>query len=201
MTDKKVADPEWYKLTGKGLQISGRPSWDEYEEEFIKWAAIHRASAFAIGDLLVYGERRWGETYAQVSAVTTLAPEYLYNVKYVCEKVPFSRRNENLSFSHHQAVASIKEQGVQSAWLTIAETYDMTRDELRETIATGKSPTGYMSSLRSGLQEVPEQVVIDPPGLDLHDIVVVYIRARRDGDPIAEEEAYEKMKGLVKEHL
>ena len=200
MSDKEVANPEWYKLTGKGLQISGRPSWDEYEEEFIKWAAIHRASAFAIGDLLVYGERRWGETYAQVSAVTTLAPEYLYNVKYVCEKVPFNRRHENLSFSHHQAVASIKEPKEQTKWLAAANMYDMTRDELRKEISKGISAHDYVS-LRLEDGEVPEQVVIDPPGLDLHDIVVVYIRARRDGDPIAEEEAYEKMKGLVKEHL
>jgi hypothetical protein len=200
VTDKEIVDPEWCKVTGVGLSIVGKPTFDDVQFEFVKWALVHRVSAFALGDLLVYSERRWGETYAQLSAITTLSPEYLYNVKYVCEKVPFSRRNENLSFSHHQAVASIKDQGVQSAWLLVAETYDMTRDELRQTIATGESPTDYMSSLRSSSQEVPKQMVFDPPELDLYEVVTEYIRSRVDLDVVREREYYRKMEALV-EHL
>ena len=200
MTDKEIVDPEWCKVTGVGLSITGKPTFDDVQFEFVKWALVHRVSAFALGDLLVYSERRWGETYAQLSAITTLSPEYLYNVKYVCEKVPFNRRRENLSFSHHQAVASVKEPKHQRAWLFVAESYDLTRDELRKEIAKGGLASDY-ASLRTIPEEVPEQMVFDPPELDLHDIVVTYIRARRDGNSVAEEEAYEKMKGLVKEHL
>ena len=200
MTDKEIADPEWCKVTEVGLSIVGKPTFDDVQYEFVKWALVHRVSAFALGDLLVYSERRWGETYAQLSSITTLSPEYLYNVKYVCEKVPFNRRRENLSFSHHQAVASVREPAHQRAWLFVAESYDLTRDELRKEIAKGGLASDY-ASLRAGETEVPEQTVIDPPVLDLREIVAEYVRSRRDLDVVREREFYRKMETLVEDLL
>ncbi len=202
MTDTKLIDPELFEISEVGLSVVGKPTFDQVQDEFLKWALVHRVSAFALGDLLTYSERRWGETYAQLSAITTLSPEYLYNVKYVCEKVPYSRRREKLSFSHHQAVASIKEPGDQAAWLLVAETYDLTRDELRKEIANNSDPSAYVSLRIEPISvSESEQVVVEPPGLDLREIVTEYIRSRRDLDVIRELELYRKMEAFVEDLL
>jgi len=189
---KEVVNPEWYKITGVGLEVTGQPSWDEYQDEFIKWSLIHRASAFAIGDLLAYGERRWGETYAQVSALTTLSPEYLYNVKYVCEKVPYTRRHEGLSFSHHQAVAAVKDPDQQVAWLEHADKNELTRDELRREIARGLPPP-----ISSSIRNEGKQVVVQVQRETLQDIVAHYIQAKRSENAEREKFYYRMMESLV----
>jgi hypothetical protein len=202
MTDKELVDPELFKISEVGLSVVGKPTFDQIQDEFIKWALVHRVSAFALGDLLVYSERRWGETYAQLSAITTLSPEYLYNVKYVCEKVPFNRRRESLSFSHHQAIASIKEPADQARWLYIAEKDELTRDELRKEIARDADPSAYIS-LRTESLKVPEptQTILNPPELDLRNVVSIYILARRLSNGAVAAEAYKKMETLVEDLL
>jgi hypothetical protein len=103
------AEAPWLEITEVGLRFIREPTWEEYQQEWHKWELFHRLSTFALGDLLAYGEMRWGETYAQVAAATQLSVDYLRNIKYVCSKVPVHVRVTGLSFSHHQIVASIKD--------------------------------------------------------------------------------------------
>ena len=60
-----------------------------------------------IGDWLVYGEHTYGEMYAQALDATGFSYGTLANQVYVAQRFDFSRRRENLSFSHHQEVAAL----------------------------------------------------------------------------------------------
>lgn len=91
---------------------------------------IHSAAKFWLGDALNFGERVYGERYAQAIDATGLPYQYLANVASICGKVAVSRRRENLSFSHHSEVARL-EPREQIEWLGAAVTNDWTVEELR----------------------------------------------------------------------
>lgn len=188
-----LAESSWLEITQVGLLITGEPTWDEYQEEWYKWELFHRLSAFALGDLLAYGERKWGETYAQVAARTHLSVDYLRNVKYVCSNVPIDVRVPGLSFSHHQVVASIRDKEVQRAWLEYAWENELNRDELRLlTSGSGKPPDELVPG--------NDELLVLSPEKTLEEVVVAYIKAREAGDVSAKIEAMESMKEKVR-HL
>jgi len=85
------------------------------------------------GDWLTFGERKYGEMYAQALDETDYEYKTLRDAKYVAGKVGLSGRHDNLSFSHHKAVASLAPQE-QKQWLDRAEDEGLTRDELRQGI-------------------------------------------------------------------
>ncbi len=96
-----------FVLHKNGLTAIGTPTFEQWEEvgKFIQKAggAVH----FWIGDLLNYGEQKWGEMYTQAMEMTGFDYKTLADDKYVANKVPISRRRENLSFSSHREVASL----------------------------------------------------------------------------------------------
>lgn len=123
---------------------------------------IEGAIQFWIGDWLNYGERTYGEKYAQAIQVATgLEYQALANHAWVAGKVEPSTRVETLSWSHHRLVAPL-EPAEQAAWLNRAETEGLTYRELRKAIQTeqrradGKLP-----------ERLPEgtfaTLVVDPP--------------------------------------
>lgn len=187
----------WCELTEVGLSITGQPTWDEYQEQFEIMEVVNRASTLAIGDLLAYGEFRWGETYAQVSANTAYAPEYLSNLKYMCSRVPLLIRplDPNITKSHYQAVASLETLELRQAWLEYASVNSWTRDQLRE---ADKSVMPNPTLL--AVQDVIEQMVILPEP-DLRELVARYVKATRKGMNKEALEIFEKMETLVKDLL
>ena len=101
----------------------------------------------------------------------------LANYKYVASKVEFSRRRENLSYSHHQEVASLST-GEQIKWLQLAKENQWSKLTLRvkielsrdrqldiplealqmETPAVFESPVSVVESIVAHIQDNPEQV-------------------------------------------
>lgn len=65
---------------------------------------VGRSLNFWIGDWLTYGERRYGESYAQGVELTGAAVESLKKYKAVAERVPIELRVADLTWSHHFAV-------------------------------------------------------------------------------------------------
>lgn len=65
----------------------------------------------------------YGETYAQAIEATGYEEQSLRNAKFVAASVEFSRRRENLSWSHHAEVASF-DADEQTRWLDEAERKD-----------------------------------------------------------------------------
>jgi hypothetical protein len=79
-----------------------REAWAEYARTV---AAIDRASAWWVGDCLIYGEDLYGEDLFGLAEVMGLEPHTLQNRVSVARAVPPALRRAGLSWSHHEAVA------------------------------------------------------------------------------------------------
>jgi hypothetical protein len=104
--------------------------WEQYESLAFMLGQLHRTSAWLIGDLLNFGEKVYGETYAQAAEATGLSPGTLQNYTSVCSRIPRSRRRAAVPFSTHAEVA-YKEPEEQEEWLNRAEQQRWTKAELR----------------------------------------------------------------------
>jgi hypothetical protein len=68
---------------------------------------IERGRLWWLGDWCIYGEGRYGAKYTEVIDATDYDYQTVANAKYVAGRFEFSRRRENLSWSHHAEVASL----------------------------------------------------------------------------------------------
>jgi hypothetical protein len=108
-------------------------SFVQYERLGFALGLFKRASSWWIGDWIIYGEKTYGEKYAQASEATRLTPETLRNYVWVCSKVAPSRRRTGIPFSVHAEVAPLTPRE-QRRWLAVAEHEGLTQRELRERI-------------------------------------------------------------------
>lgn len=96
-------------------QARPRAGWvAEREMSYPEWlrvgrriGTIGRVSAWWLGDWLRYGEGRFGSRYAAGARVTGYDTQTLMNMVYVATRFPVSRRREDVSWSHHAAVAAL----------------------------------------------------------------------------------------------
>lgn len=91
--------------------------------DYPQWLAIGkrlgmlaRCSQWWLGDWLLYGTRRWGERYTDAANVTGYDVHTLRNMVYVASRFSLSRRRDNLTWSHHAAIASLPPEE-QDGWL------------------------------------------------------------------------------------
>ncbi len=103
----RVATHGPFELTKTGVIVAGEPTFEEWEAAFTWAQQVEKASPFWVGDLIEYGEHRYGEKYAQALDSTTASYGTLANAAYVARNVQISRRRENLSFAVHQEVAPL----------------------------------------------------------------------------------------------
>jgi len=81
--------------------------YDEWAHRGKMLLLLERATAWWIGDWLLYGERTYGERYAQAVEATGKTPEALRKYMWVAERMTPDRRREALTFGHHDAVAAL----------------------------------------------------------------------------------------------
>lgn len=97
----------------------------------------HSQCAMMLGDLLRWGEERFGEKYADVIDAThdymRVQVKTLMNWSWIAGKIHPSRRRENLTLAHHEAVAKLSAEE-QDEFLQLAETEGLNVKELRERI-------------------------------------------------------------------
>ncbi len=86
----------------KAARANVTPALHLGEDEYLK---ISR-QMWAIGDWLNYGERRYGEMYAQAVDATGYENGTLRDAKWVSGAYELSIRIYNLSFAHHRIVCS-----------------------------------------------------------------------------------------------
>lgn len=91
------------------------------------------ATLFGLGDWYLHGENHYPDA-SQSLQETGYEYGTLQNATWVCRKIEISRRRENLSFSIHQEVASLKSNEDQDFWLEKAEKEKWQKQELREAI-------------------------------------------------------------------
>ena len=100
---------------------------------------LKRTTLWWIGDWIMYGEVAWGERYEQIKDATGLELGTLQNYRWVCDRVPRSRRRRELSFGHHHVVAGL-EGDQQAHYLERAVVEQLTRDQLRKVIRAEIDP-------------------------------------------------------------
>ncbi|OLZ55751.1 hypothetical protein BS329_04905 [Amycolatopsis coloradensis] len=88
------------------------------------------ASAWWIGDWLVYGQDRHKDRYRRGMSEHSLDYQTLRNYAWVARRVEHRRRRRSLSFQHHAEVARLPGEQ-QTRWLAMAEERAWSRNTLR----------------------------------------------------------------------
>lgn len=124
--------PVKYVITPTGLDIHAPLSFDEWIACGSQLVGMKNALQWCIGDWLAYGEGRgdWGETYAQAMDATQISYDSLRNYTWVSRVFELSTRVDNLSWSHHRAVAGIEEPEKRQQLLRMAADGGWSRDDL-----------------------------------------------------------------------
>lgn len=120
-----------------GWQPNGPLDQRQWLLEGKRLGAISRCSPWCIGDWIRYGESRWGETYTEPARITGHDPKTLRNYAWVARSVDLSLRRDNLTFSHHELVASLTPDE-QRRWLDVASENRMSVDDLRLALRTSR---------------------------------------------------------------
>lgn len=115
--------------------------------------AMARCGQWGLGDWIRYGEARFGERYSRPAKITGYDVQSLMNMVYVASRFDISRRREDLSWSHHEAVASL-EPHIQDYWLDRAIEDKLSVADLRgELRAARRSSEGISSADGAAPQE------------------------------------------------
>lgn len=130
------------ELEVSGMVTSRALIIDDPDFPFERWLALGEffgeakiRLSFYLGDWLNFGSSGvYGERYSQALAATGRSEHTLANYAWVCNKVPRSRRRDELDFGHHEAVAPL-DPGDQRKWLAEAVRRGLgvhaLRDEIR----------------------------------------------------------------------
>jgi len=121
------------KICPTGLAVSGVPTWEEWCAMGYQLQRCTRLLPWLLGDWLNIGEREFGENYTQALELTDRSLSTLQNYKYVAGRVESSRRREELSWTHHEIVASLPPPE-QEAWLSRATEEGWGTQELRQQV-------------------------------------------------------------------
>lgn len=148
----------------KRLQLPEQVPLDKWCEIGSQLAALSEASAWWLGDWLVYGERRFPQRYRQALKDTGLEYQTLRNYAWVARRFGFARRRAVLSFQHHAEVAALSD-AEQNEWLDRAEKFSWSRNQLRRSLkahqlqARSENPDGARAVVVLELQVEPERQV------------------------------------------
>ncbi len=121
-----------------------------------------RASPWWIGDWLLYGSARWGETYAQAARATGYDPKSLRNMRYVSSRFDVSFRRDNLTWSHHALLAAC-EPAAREYWLQRASDDHLSVDDLRVELRTARRAARGALKEGSACREHDDRAVVVCP--------------------------------------
>lgn len=121
------------KISGVGLLLPKELSFEDWEQVVARLGMLTKACMWWWGDALNYGERKYGEMYAQALDSSDYDYQTLRNAAWVSSRIELSRRRDKLSWNHHLEVAALEPEQ-QDVLLRQAESEDMTRDDLRRAV-------------------------------------------------------------------
>jgi len=102
----------------------------EWAEVGRRLGSVGRNIQWLIGDWIAYGNERFGERYSRAANITGYDTQTLMNMVYVATHFPASRRRENLSWSHHEALAALDHEE-QERWLDQVDRHRWSVSDLR----------------------------------------------------------------------
>jgi hypothetical protein len=131
MSTQALIIPKTYSHVG--LALPDKLPFDDWEAIGKQLKMADAAVQWWVGDWLNFGEKAYGEIYAQAIDATEWRYQTLANAKSIAAKIEFYRRRENLSFSHHAEVVSLPP-AQQDKLLDEAIENQWTRAELRTAV-------------------------------------------------------------------
>lgn len=140
------------RATRTGLQLREGLAFEAWCRVGSQVSALADASAWWIGDWLVYGQRSYPQRYREAIALTGLSYQTLRNYAWVATRFPLYRRREKLSFGHHAELAALAPDD-QETWLTRAVSNGWTRNQLRGALREQAQPD--LSAIAIALQVEP----------------------------------------------
>jgi hypothetical protein len=132
-TGHNITYPEDASYGPTSLTLREGLSYERWQEIGATLQNMERSVAWWIGDWLNYGERTYGETYAQAVEATGMKTQTLLNYASVASRVDLPTRVDSLSWSHHREVAAL-EPPKQVALLARAEAEHLSTRELRQLV-------------------------------------------------------------------
>jgi len=121
---------------GRGTRpaVVWRPKRELARHEWLvvgrRLGGISRCNQWWLGDWVRYGSEKWGEKYTQAAKITGYDPRSLANMASIAAAFDSSRRRDDLTWSHHVAVAALPEQE-QERWLDRAAAENLSVADLR----------------------------------------------------------------------
>jgi len=88
-----------------GLKLPDGLTFEQWQGVGFTLKRINKAWRWWVGDWLHYCERSFGVMASQVMDELGTDYQQLADCAYVAGRIPFARRRENLSWSHHKEVA------------------------------------------------------------------------------------------------
>jgi hypothetical protein len=133
---------------------------------------ISRCSPWWLGDWVRYGTSRWGEKYVEAARITGYDPRSLANMASIGSCFGLSRRRDNLTWSHHAAVAAL-EPGEQEEWLDRSTAERLSVSDLRSELRSARRGQGGQrpqseGSRRQRSLEQPSALVCPYCGREIH---------------------------------
>jgi hypothetical protein len=126
-----------------GLSLPADLKYDDWVGVGRRVVELSKAATWLLGDWLVYGAQTYGashwggrvphELYERLAQETGYAEQTLQNARCVCQKIPRSRRRDNVSFSHAVEIAGrVEDPEDIEGWLDFVSAGGVTVKALRE---------------------------------------------------------------------
>jgi hypothetical protein len=137
--DDRAGLREFAHTTASSMQLRGRLSYEAWVGVGHQIARVSNASAWWLGDWILYGEQEYGMRYKAALDATQLDYQTLRNYAWVARRFEPSRRRQSVSLQHHAEVARLPEPD-QDLWLARAARLRWSRNELRRQLrAAGRA--------------------------------------------------------------
>ena len=168
------------QMSGNGLIITKEDiTADEYNAVFRTVLSINKSSCWLLGDILLLGDRRWGNQYTtgkyeEAMQATGLSRSTLRDIVLTCKKFPVDKRHAALSFTHHQEIARTdadpdqREEVLQKAaedkltCTALRKQLNKTKFKEEPEVDMSRPPVGEEPD-RLGILDLPERVSPDAP--------------------------------------
>jgi hypothetical protein len=146
-------------VTRTGLLIPEDIPYEDWERAGQRILDVLGSSCWCLGDWLVHGEARYADRYRRAIDKVGLDYQTMRNYAWVARRFDRARRRAALSFQHHMEVARFAEEE-QDLWLTRAEQYNWSRNELRRNIraARGDTVSGGQRILVPSIRTEPDRL-------------------------------------------
>jgi hypothetical protein len=153
------------KATLTSLDLGEIVEWETFAALCTWLGRLRDGTAWWIADALLHGDAVFGFEASQAEAFLRRSPETLRRWQWVAERVPPSRRRLELSFTHHEAVASRKlAPAEQVRWLDHAIEHGLSADELRAAVQCSLANESASAASGATDQGGPTPDPADPAG-------------------------------------